>query len=290
MSLAPVSVIIPCYCCMDTITKAVESVADQTLRPKELILVDDGSPDQTSEILLALQRKYSSDWLKVFILDKNHGVSHARNFGWDKATQHYIAFLDGDDLWHKQKIAIQYSWMNAHPEIDGSGHNYTLIQSDKLMPLVTFRDDRFTAYPLAYKALLLSNPLTPSTVMLKKKISLRFSPGKKYCEDYLLWLQLLSEGYALVMLKPTLLFKGTGKQSASKNLVKMRLSDLENYKILWKSGKLSFFKMIFYASISFLKFCFLLILGPKAQLAIRQFFEKRFLVKRNPFLSSFSLI
>jgi glycosyltransferase involved in cell wall biosynthesis len=266
MSVAPVSVIIPCYCCQDTIEEAVQSVADQTLPPKEVILIDDGSTDNTPQFIQSLQNRYSPEWLKLVFLEKNYGVSHARNVGWDMASQPYIAFLDADDIWHTQKIALQYSWMSTHPKIDGSGHHYNIFFSEKDdLPQPRIYNTIPESYQLKYKKLLLSNPLTPSAVMLKKDILLRFSLGKRYCEDYLLWLQLLSEGFLLMLLGSTLVFKRIGGKNVSKKLWKMRFSDLGNYLFLWRAGKLNFIELNFFSLISLLKFISLLIIGPKAQ-------------------------
>jgi glycosyltransferase involved in cell wall biosynthesis len=270
MSIAPVSVIIPCYCCMDTIVRAVESVANQTLRPKELVLVDDGSTDNTQSILLELQKKYDRGWIKIKLLDRNHGVSHARNVGWGIASQEYIAFLDADDICHSRKIDLQYSWMRKHPDVDGSGHDYHIINTNSELPPLCFNSHPVT-YPLTFSKLLFSNPLTPSTVMLKRSTSLMFSYETNYCEDHLLWMQLLSEGYILMLLESSLLYKCVGRKNASNKLWKMRLADIKNYKRLQKLGKLNILELYFFIILSILKFVSLLIIGTKAQYGFKKF-------------------
>jgi len=100
---APVSVIIPCYRCADTIGRAVESMIWQTLPPKEILLVEDYSQDEgkTLASLYDLQRKFQDKiTIKVIPLLKNGGPGGARNTGWDEAQQPYLAFLDADDSWH----------------------------------------------------------------------------------------------------------------------------------------------------------------------------------------------
>src|SRR5258706_14692588 len=98
--LAPVSVVVPCYRCADTIERAVRSVAAQTLRPAEVILVDDGSPDGTGAALERLRERFGADWIRIVRLPRNLGSASARNAGWELATQRYVAFLDSDDAWH----------------------------------------------------------------------------------------------------------------------------------------------------------------------------------------------
>ena len=97
---APVSVLIPCYCCTETIERAVRSVVAQTLLPAEVWLIDDGSPDEgrTLETLNTLQQRYGDQTrVEVLSFTENRGLAAARNAGWDAATQPYIALLDADD-------------------------------------------------------------------------------------------------------------------------------------------------------------------------------------------------
>jgi len=131
----PVSVVIPCYCCEDTIERAVVSVMSQTALPGEVILVDDASPDhgRTLSKLQELQERFrDKTHIEIIALKNNSGPSVARNAGWGTATQPYIAFLDADDAWHTQKLEIQYEWMKEHPEIALTGHKCLWLKEDSL--------------------------------------------------------------------------------------------------------------------------------------------------------------
>ena len=108
-----VSVIIPCYRCAATIGRAVLSVVNQTIKPAELILVDDSSDDETLAMLVFFQRKYGSDWIKIITLSSNKGVSAARNAGWNQSIYEYIAFLDADDYWLPDKLFVQTQFMET---------------------------------------------------------------------------------------------------------------------------------------------------------------------------------
>src|SRR5438309_8195778 len=110
---APVSVIIPCYRCAATIERAMLSVAEQSVRPAEAILIDDASGDNTFAVMEKIRNKYG-DWIRIVALPMNQGAAAARNAGWHAATQPYIAFLDADDAWHPRKIEIQYGYMQQH--------------------------------------------------------------------------------------------------------------------------------------------------------------------------------
>ncbi|MBC7511115.1 MAG: glycosyltransferase family 2 protein, partial [Ferruginibacter sp.] len=126
---APVSVVIPCYRCTSTIRRAILSIAGQTRRPAEIILVDDASPDETLRVLYEIEREYSG-WIKVISSKMNLGPAAARNIGWNLASQPFIAFLDSDDAWHPKKIEIQYYYMHKHPRISLSGHSSRLLRNE----------------------------------------------------------------------------------------------------------------------------------------------------------------
>ena len=95
----PVSVIIPTFNRVKTIANSIQSVLEQSYENLEIVVVDDGSTDDTeslvNEIIEANRNK-----IRYFKLDNNHGAAYARNFGVNKAKYDIIAFNDSDDLWH----------------------------------------------------------------------------------------------------------------------------------------------------------------------------------------------
>ena len=100
-----VSVIIPAYNCAPYIQEAVESVLNQTYQNFELLIVDDGSADDTRRILKEFEKKYP-DRVRNFY-QSNQGASAARNKALKESRGEYIAFLDADDVWYPQKLAKQ---------------------------------------------------------------------------------------------------------------------------------------------------------------------------------------
>ena len=97
-----VSVILPSYNRSQSVGLAVESVLKQSFRDFELCVVDDGSEDDTVEILDSIPGSFNTLRLK-----ENAGVSHARNCGIRSTDSEWIAFLDSDDVWHPQKLEKQ---------------------------------------------------------------------------------------------------------------------------------------------------------------------------------------
>lgn len=94
-----ISVIVPAYNCQDTIEKCINSIQNQTYKNLEIIVVNDGSTDNTAEVIKSLQDE--DERLKVFSIP-NGGVSHARNIGIDNSTGDYITFVDSDDYIDKE--------------------------------------------------------------------------------------------------------------------------------------------------------------------------------------------
>lgn len=235
----PISVIIPCYRCSDTIGRAVASVAAQSLQPAEIILVDDGSNDGTLENLYRLRKQYPDGWIKVISQSENGGPGTARNTGWTNATQPYIAFLDADDAWHPDKLKIQYQMMLAEPDTALSGHLYRWSKTEQVTETVLPAP---AVSRIGILSLLLKNRFSTPTVLLKRDIPFRFTAGKKYCEDYELWLQIVASGRKAVFIHLPLafLYKAPyGENGLSAQLWKMEQGELEAYLHLYRTHKLN---------------------------------------------------
>ncbi len=111
MTEQSLSVIIPTFNSAHLVTQAVESVLAQTLPAQEIVVIDDGSQDDTQ----IRMRRYAG---RVrYIRQSNQGVSAARNHGVRVSSGSVIGFLDADDVWHPEKAAIQVLVLKAHPEI-----------------------------------------------------------------------------------------------------------------------------------------------------------------------------
>ena len=108
-----VSIIIPTYRHRDFILKSLDSVFAQTLQDYEVIVVNDGSPDDTKTVLQPLIESRRIQYLE----QANQGQSQARNRGIELARGEYIAFLDDDDVWPKDKLEWQSAYLDNHPDV-----------------------------------------------------------------------------------------------------------------------------------------------------------------------------
>jgi glycosyltransferase involved in cell wall biosynthesis len=237
----PVSAIIPCYRCRETIDRAVGSVAVQTSPPAELILVDDASGDGTLEHLRALAARHAAGWIKVISLPVNRGAADARNAGWQAATQPYLAFLDADDAWHPRKVELQHRYMASHPEVALCAHRHRILATPEV-PQSEVGD--FGAERISKVSLLLSNNFfAPTMMMLKRDLPYRFLAGRRHVDDHLLWLQILCAGLPFVRLSAQLAYtykRPYGQGGLSGQLWAMEKAELENYWMLRREGCIGF--------------------------------------------------
>jgi glycosyltransferase involved in cell wall biosynthesis len=114
-----VSVVIPTYNRAELLKDAVHSVHQQTYRPMECIVVDDGSKDHTSEAMDSLKALQGPGFTLSYVRQANAGAQVARNTGTAAASGDYIQYLDSDDLLYPGKIAAQVEYLEQHPGCDG---------------------------------------------------------------------------------------------------------------------------------------------------------------------------
>ncbi|TXT39592.1 MAG: cell wall bioproteinis glycosyltransferase [Comamonadaceae bacterium] len=252
-ALASVSVVIPCFRCAGSIERAVASVAAQTLRPTEVILVDDASGDDTREVLHQLSQQFDPGWIKLVLLDQNVGAGCARNAGWTVATQNYVAFLDADDAWHFRKIEIQYAYMKSHPDVVLCGHGFRILQNGELP---CWSMDAEPGQAIGKWAMLISNRFVTPSVMIQREADFRFVAHQRYMEDHMLWLQVVCSGAQVVKLPVALtaIYKNQfGVTGLSSHLWPMERSDLGNYYHLYRDGCISGVQLVLLLSYSVLK-------------------------------------
>lgn len=255
--LAPVSVVIPCYRCTETIERTLSSVFNQTWRPRQVILIEDYSGDDTLNKLYELQKNYSNDWIQIIEMPKNCGPGSARNAGWDHATQPYICFIDADDAWHIKKIEIQLNWMINNPKSVLTGHDRLIVKDTKIIPSFEIQNENYKFRKINRTMQLFSNNFSTPTVMLRRCLPYRFAPGKRYSEDFLLWSEICLDrnDCFYISLPLALLFKSPyGDAGLSSNLWLMEKGEIDNYLRLKDSQRISYSEMLFYTSTSLAKF------------------------------------
>lgn len=184
MQEVKVSVVIPSYNSARYVVAAVESVLAQTFRDFEILVIDDGSTDETKEVL----KKYGD--VVRYLYKPNGGVSKARNYGIEKARGKYVAFLDADDLWMPEKLEKQVALLESNAD---AGLSYTsAITVDENLETKNYVEA--DEYADACEALLLRmNILILSSSIVRKDILLQtngFDSQFSTCADKDFWLRL----------------------------------------------------------------------------------------------------
>ena len=185
-----VSAIIPCHDSAATIERALDSALAQTFSELEIIVIDDASTDATPGIL---RRRCADPHLRLIALDRNLGPAGARNKGIEAARGKYIAFLDSDDEWLPEKIALQFAAMEANRAA-------TLCGCDAVWNYPDGSTEHSTASStgqLAWKALLRSSFVQTPSVMAPRAVLEKlggFNPALLVGEDQDLWIRLALVG------------------------------------------------------------------------------------------------
>ena len=236
---APVSVIVPCYNCVNTIRRAFESIVNQTLKPDEIILVDDHSQDGTLDTLCFLTNEYPGN-VKLIKLASNRGAGSARNMGWKAATQTYIAFLDADDSWHPEKLRIQCEYMQNNPEVTLCGHKCTWLLDD-ITPPVSLKELAVTR--ISPRSLFFKNAFSTPTMMVKRDSPFRFVEGQRYAEDLFFSQRISLSGRLVVRIESNLAYihkAPYGTAGLSAQLWKMERAELTNFLWHYGAGRIGF--------------------------------------------------
>ena len=194
-----VSVLMPAFNAEKYIAQAINSILQQSFHHFELIILNDGSTDSTSQII----EKMNDQRIRVIQLEQNQGLVKARNRLVEEALGKYLAFLDSDDVAMPDRLQKQVDFLDqGGADLCGSAY-YSLYEGKGK---TKSSKERYTDADI--RALItISSPLCNPAVMGKAEIFKRFpySAGKDYAEDYSLWAQLALAGYRFANLKQKLI-------------------------------------------------------------------------------------
>jgi glycosyltransferase involved in cell wall biosynthesis len=227
-----VSVILPTYNRGWILKEAIDSVLAQDFKDFELIVVDDGSTDDTGQILEA----YDQDLLVY--RQSNRGVSAARNRGIGAANCRLIAFLDSDDLWLPRKLSTQVDFFNSNPDAIINQTEEIWIRNGVRVNPGT-RHHKYAG--MIFKRSLALCLVSPSAVMMRRSLFDEvglFDEDLPACEDYDLWLRLSWRYYVHLIETPLIIKRGghADQLSRAPGLDKFRIQSLK--KII-ESGQLN---------------------------------------------------
>ena len=224
-AIEEISVIIPTYNRCDLLKRAINSVIKQTITPKEIIIVDNGSTDQTYQMVSSLFPEIN------YFIEKKRGVSAARNKGILESKSKWIAFLDSDDTWKPTKLEKQMEFSTFNQD------KYRIIHTDETW----YRNKKFLNQLKKHKKSggnIFKNSLhlcciSPSSVVLKKQIFDDyglFDENLEVCEDYDMWIRITSKEEVGFLDSPLVLKYGGHTDQLSKKfwgMDRFRIKSLE---------------------------------------------------------------
>jgi len=182
-----VSVILPAYNAGKTIGAAVSSILDQDYTNIELIIIDDGSSDNTAEAV----RSFSDPRIKLFIHSSNEKLINTLNEGLQIASGKYIARMDADDISYPSRIGKQVAYMEAHTAVGICGTGIRLTGNTDKISLPETESNRIKA------RLLFDNCFNHPTVMFRsdfvKQHAVHYSSEYPHAEDYALWCEICNK-------------------------------------------------------------------------------------------------
>lgn len=210
-----ISVIIPTYNHVEFIEETLDSVFDQTYQNIEVIVVNDGSPDQTADRL----QPYIEKGLIRYFEKENGGQADARNFGLQKATGRAIAFLDDDDIWPGDKLTWQYDQLFSSSYAAVGGECGYLVDSSRTPPQTNGQTSEITL-----ERLFSGNPfVSPGQVLIRAEALQEiggFDTDIWGADDLDLWMRLARCGTILKVSRNALWYR---KHSRNASLDRKRM-------------------------------------------------------------------
>jgi len=200
-----VSVIVPTYNRANRLEGTLRSIVSQTYQDFELIVVDDGSTDNTSKVIESFP---SAQYLPM---KKNSGVSKARNIGLACAKGEFICFLDSDDLWKEKKLEIQIHWMESNTDNQVCYTDEIWVRNGVRVNQMN-KHRKYTGD--IFRHCLALCIVSPSSVMIRAKLFNEignFDESLPACEDYDLWLRIAAK-YAFHFIEEPLIIKRGGHE------------------------------------------------------------------------------
>lgn len=215
-----ISIITPAYKAASFVGEAIRSVQAQSVDDWEMLVVDDGSPDETAAVVMGY---CDADSRVKLIRQKNRGPAMARQAAIDAANGRYIAFLDSDDYWLPEKLSRQLAFMHE----TGAAITYTRFRrmshdGSRLGHLIGIPDH------IDYRGLLCNTAIATSTVIVDRDLTGSFRMTKTYYDDFVLWLELLKRGGNARGLQMDLMRYRVLGQSVSRNKAK-------SAKMVWRT-------------------------------------------------------
>jgi len=198
-----ISIILPAYNSAAYLNEAIESLLQQTFTDFELLIINDGSTDNT-ELLV---QSFNDPRIIYSKNDKNHGLIYTLNKGIKMAKGNYIARMDADDICMPNRLEVQKQWLDTHPETAVVSSLIEFIDENSTVTGHWKLDTETTTIVAIRKVMPYENCIAHPTIMGRKSIlqAYPYNPRQQHIEDYDLWLRLLADGHIIDKIPQVLL-------------------------------------------------------------------------------------
>ena len=189
MTAPGISILMPVFNGAAYVNQAIESALAQTYQDFELIIVNDGSTDNSAEVI----RPYLADPRTRYLEQPNGGVAAARNAAIRVAHGRYIGFLDQDDLWLPEKLDLQVQYLHGHPDVGMVHANQSYIDSDSRHTRLPFDDGFAKVSGWCFRDLFIRNRIAVLTVLARKSALDSVGPLNETIpggDDYEMWMRI----------------------------------------------------------------------------------------------------
>lgn len=192
-----ISVCVPCYNAAPYLAECIDSILSQSFNDFELLIVDDGSTDNSIEIIRSYQDA------RIRLIENKHDYIYTINTLLNEARGKYVARMDADDIMIEDRLQTQYEYMEANPEIDVLGGGMQFFGDQKLECYP--HTEGFITFNEMLEGCCIGHPCTMIVKDVINKYNIRYNPDYIYAEDYHFWMQCLQNGLKLKNLKQLLI-------------------------------------------------------------------------------------
>lgn len=208
-----ISIVMPVYNAENHLHESIESILSQTFTDFEFVIIDDGSIDNSRDIIKSYHDK------RIVLVENSHGFIRSLNSGINASRGKYVVRMDADDLMLSHRLAIQYQYMEDNPDVDICGSWMETFGVDSRIIKSPIKHQDITLY------LLKGNSLCHPTVIMRKEALQKcksypnlYKSKYIYAEDYKLWVDLIKNGLKFANIPEVLLrYRASPKQTSSKH-------------------------------------------------------------------------
>ncbi len=230
MKIPLVTVLMPAYNAEKYIGEAIDSILNQTMRDFELIIVNDGSTDNTQQIV----RSYTDERIRYFDNGENMGIAESFNRAISVARGKYLAIAEHDDISHSQRLKISVSYLEEHPEIDMLSGQIELFKDTPPIPKTITDTNKIHASPMQIKCAAifgqqrLFHPAQMMRASTLEKHDAQYNGNYKICCDLDLFLQLIPFVKTIALSPKLIFYRWHGNNASGGINVRAEANDITN--------------------------------------------------------------